>query len=122
MSDAEPLISDCSGALQRAQNAWKNETDAPVKTCPNCTRPISDESAGCVLHSLMSALRDRESLDDAELESIHAECDTDALWNAIGEVLDDLETGRYGGDVKARDDDDDDEDNDDDTDDEPDNR
>jgi len=109
MSDAEPLISDCSGALQRAQNAWKNETDAPVKTCPNCTRPISDESAGCVLHSLMSALRDRE-------------CDTDALWNAIGEVLDDLETGRYGGDVKARDDDDDDEDNDDDTDDEPDNR
>ena len=85
-------------------------TATEVKACPNCTRPIKEESAGCMLHSLMTALKDRETLSEAELESIHADCDVDALWNALGNILDDMEYGRYGGDVKKRNDDDEEDD------------
>lgn len=69
--------------------------------CPNCGEPVCRPStgevheAGCVLHALIGVVRDRETVPERKLRTIHANVDTDALWNDVGRIIDRLEEGRY---------------------------
>ena len=64
--------------------------------CPNCTRNIvGHEPNGCVLEALMSVLRDRGGHTDKQMRKLWANVDVDALWNAIGPIVDDLGEGVF---------------------------
>lgn len=63
--------------------------------CPNCTAPVSKPNAGCLLHDLIQVARDRATISEPKLRELHASVDTDALWNRLGNIVDDLEAGYY---------------------------
>jgi hypothetical protein len=64
--------------------------------CPNCAQPvIGHERNGCVLYAFIELLNDRDTKTRRQLESIHRNCNVDAMWNDIGPILDRLETGGY---------------------------
>lgn len=67
-----------------------------TRKCPNCGEPVvKHPDNGCVLNSLMRVVRDRGDTSDRRVRDIHAKCDVDALWNRLGEIVDDLESGFY---------------------------
>lgn len=64
--------------------------------CPCCGEPVEDHpDNGCVLNTLLGVLRDRGSLEEADILDLHAKCDVDALWQDLGRIIDRLEDGRY---------------------------
>lgn len=64
--------------------------------CPNCSRPVKDHPEnGCVLAALVQVVRERGNLDAAQLDSLHANIDTNALWEALGAIVDLLEEGAF---------------------------
>lgn len=66
------------------------------RICPNCTEPVADHPEnGCVLAALIDVIRSRGTFGERKLRNIHAAVDADALWCDIGEIVDDLEEGRY---------------------------
>lgn len=68
----------------------------PRLTCPNCSSPVAKHPEnGCVLGALVQVVRDRGSVPERRLRKLHAEVNTDALWNDLGRVIDDLEEGLY---------------------------
>ncbi len=64
--------------------------------CPNCNSPVRDhQENGCVLAALTTVLRDRGEHSARKLQSLHANCDADALWNDVGRIVDKLGEGGY---------------------------
>ena len=63
--------------------------------CPNCLRPHKTYEEDCTLHNLLSCLADRGYSDEEELRAIEQRINIDAFWDAVGEVLDNLEVGIY---------------------------
>ena len=67
---------------------------APV--CPNCGAPVDvHPDTSCVLNALINVLRDREELDESELQALHAECWVDDLWDDLAPIIDRLGAGEY---------------------------
>jgi hypothetical protein len=56
---------------------------------------VAEPSEGCVLHDLIQVARDRGETPEKKLRKLHANCDTDALWTHVGEIIDKLEDGYY---------------------------
>lgn len=66
------------------------------RACPNCGEPIKDHPEnGCLLATLITTLRERAELDEAELEKIHESTNAQALWDDMGRILDKLQAGGY---------------------------
>lgn len=64
--------------------------------CPNCSEQVENHPQnGCVLAALVEILRDRGRYTDQTLQTIHANCDVDALWEDLGPVIDRLGDGDY---------------------------
>lgn len=69
-----------------------------MKTCPNCSSPVVNHPAnGCALAVLISVVKDRGNKGVAELHALHEGCDVDALWEALGPIVDMLEDGEFAG-------------------------
>ena len=64
--------------------------------CPNCNDPIVGHAEnGCVLAALMGVLSDRGGHTDKQMRKLWANVDTDALWNRLGVIVDELGEGEY---------------------------
>lgn len=65
--------------------------------CPNCDRQhrLGHPTNGCVLAALVQVVRERGDLTERRLKKLHENCDVDALWTRLGEVIDDLEDGVF---------------------------
>ncbi len=91
--EAERAIED--DWRQQLYAAFKEEASKPVHTCPNCGFEGTDlltprhVDSGCVLAGLVGVVRDRGEveIDQAKVAAI----DSDALWNQLGPITDDLE-------------------------------
>lgn len=65
-------------------------------TCPNCGADVvGHKENGCALATLIGVVRDRGNKTQAELHRLHADVDSDALWNDLGKIVDRLEDGEY---------------------------
>lgn len=66
-------------------------------TCPNCGQHTvaSHPETGCALATLIQVIRERGDVPERKLRTLHARCDVDYLWTALGPVLDGLETGQF---------------------------
>jgi len=53
---------------------------------------------GCVLATLVQAIRERGNVDEEKLLQMHATTDVSALWEDLGPIIDKLEAGEYAGD------------------------
>jgi len=53
---------------------------------------------GCVLATLVQAIRERGNVDEEKLLQMHATTDVSALWEDLGPIIDKLEHGEYAGD------------------------
>lgn len=74
----------------------KGETPQDGGRCPNCGAPVVDHPAnGCALAVLIGVVRDRGDTAESVIHQLHKNCDTDALWNDLGRVVDALQDGRY---------------------------
>lgn len=72
-----------------------NSDEAPHWRCCNCMEPSPHPDNGCVLHALLTVLRDRETHSESQLEIIYIKCDVDRLWDQLGGIIDDLGNERY---------------------------
>ena len=64
--------------------------------CPNCVQLIDGHPQNsCVLAAFIALLKDRENLTAEALLELHRNVDIDALWDALGPVLDTLEAGGF---------------------------
>jgi hypothetical protein len=50
---------------------------------------------GCVLAAFIDVIRSRGTFSERKLRNVHASIDADALWCDVGEIIDDIEKGRY---------------------------
>jgi hypothetical protein len=68
-----------------------------AKKCPGCGQHNVNNHPedGCVVASLIRVIRDRGDLNDSVVNRIHAALDVDAVWDVIGELIDDIQAGRY---------------------------
>jgi hypothetical protein len=66
-------------------------------SCPNCMQhPAANHPEnGCVLASMIQLVRERGNHSEEEIQTLHATCDTDALWAHLGPLLDKLEDGEF---------------------------
>lgn len=65
-------------------------------SCPNCGAAVVDHPQnGCALAALIGVVRERGDTPEDEIRKLHAGCDSDALWNDLGRVVDALQDGRY---------------------------
>ncbi len=76
---------------------WLDMSEDDSATCPNCgASTVKDHIANhCVLATLIQVVRDRENLEEADILKLHANCNTDALWELLGPILDKLESGEF---------------------------
>lgn len=64
--------------------------------CPNCFEPVKQHPEnGCVLAALIGVIRDRGEVEEGDLIELHAECNVDALWDRLGQIIDDLQEGHF---------------------------
>lgn len=73
------------------------ENEIKPVLCPNCMCvPVTNHPEnGCVLASLVQIVRERGNHSEDEIQKLHANCDTDALWEHLGPVLNKLEDGDF---------------------------
>jgi hypothetical protein len=58
--------------------------------------PVSNHPEnGCVLAALIGVIRDRGDLSERRIRYLHANCDADLFWDAVGSVIDRLESGDF---------------------------
>lgn len=75
-----------------------------ARTCPNCGNgmPVSNHPEnGCVLAALIQVIRDRGDLSERRILDLHANCDADWFWDAVGRVIDRLEAGEFTAEKKT---------------------
>ena len=72
--------------------------------CPNCCKdhdPTPEDAPGghrvdaCVLGVFATIISERANLSEEKIDDLIRRCDADALWNAVGPVIDALEDGEF---------------------------
>lgn len=66
-----------------------------MSRCPNCGADALHPENGCVLSTLIGVVRDRGNKTEDELRKLAESCDVSCLWDDLGQLVDDLESGRY---------------------------
>lgn len=88
-------LSDLELQRARVKVESANSEEAPRWRCCNCMEPSPHPDNECVLHALLTVLRERETHSEEELEKIYINCNVDLLWNELGRIVNDLGNGRY---------------------------
>lgn len=71
-------------------------TTEHLDTCPNCSEPIDGHPKnGCALRTLIQVVKERGEVSDEDLRKLHLTCDADKLWDDLGPVADNLQSGQY---------------------------
>lgn len=66
--------------------------------CPNCSALVDGHlhpEDGCAVALLQRVVKDRGSLTDVQVRELARTCDVDALWEALGPVIDRFEAGEF---------------------------
>ena len=71
------------------------EVEAHRWQCCNCMESSPHPDNECVLHALLTVLRERETHTEIQLEKLYINCNVDLLWDELGRVVNDLGNGRY---------------------------
>jgi hypothetical protein len=85
------------------QDVLHAEAIIESRQCPNCALMVGHEPTGCMVEMVISVLHDRYISEDADfnerflrrLDDMWADMNVDALWQAIGPIVDDVENGAY---------------------------